>query len=186
MLAIKQSSRLAARSSQAAKRAPLQLCFLRAMHSLHERGRPRLIMATMNPSKRCFATPPPQVKHSDLPVHLYHQYADATMDTMLESLENLLDEVGDPDSEVEYSSGVLTLKLGSKGTYVINKQPPNKQIWLSSPFSGPKRYDYVEEQDDWVYLRDGRSLSDLLNQELSDALGRDVDLGLAGVSSRQS
>ena len=31
-------------------------------------------------------------------------------------------------------SGVLTLKLGSKGTYVINKQPPNKQIWLSSPF----------------------------------------------------
>lgn len=30
-------------------------------------------------------------------------------------------------------SGVLTLKLGDKGTYVINKQPPNKQIWLSSP-----------------------------------------------------
>lgn len=30
-------------------------------------------------------------------------------------------------------SGVLTLKLGLHGTYVINKQPPNKQIWLSSP-----------------------------------------------------
>lgn len=30
-------------------------------------------------------------------------------------------------------SGVLTLDLGDKGTYVINKQPPNKQIWLSSP-----------------------------------------------------
>lgn len=30
-------------------------------------------------------------------------------------------------------SGVLTVKLGDKGTYVINKQPPNKQIWLSSP-----------------------------------------------------
>ena len=27
------------------------------------------------------------------------------------------------------------------GTYVINKQTPNKQIWLSSPISGPKRYD---------------------------------------------
>jgi hypothetical protein len=33
-------------------------------------------------------------------------------------------------------SGVLTLSLGDRGTYVINKQPPNKQIWLSSP----KRY----------------------------------------------
>lgn len=30
-------------------------------------------------------------------------------------------------------SGVLTVKLGDKGTYVVNKQPPNKQIWLSSP-----------------------------------------------------
>jgi frataxin len=27
----------------------------------------------------------------------------------------------------------LTVKLGDKGTYVVNKQPPNKQIWLSSP-----------------------------------------------------
>lgn len=30
-------------------------------------------------------------------------------------------------------SGVLTVKLGQKGTFVINKQTPNRQIWLSSP-----------------------------------------------------
>ncbi|KAK2547811.1 Frataxin-like protein [Acropora cervicornis] len=31
-------------------------------------------------------------------------------------------------------SGVLTVNLGAgRGTYVINKQSPNKQIWLSSP-----------------------------------------------------
>ena len=30
-------------------------------------------------------------------------------------------------------SGVLTVKVGDHGTYVINKQTPNKQIWLSSP-----------------------------------------------------
>lgn len=28
---------------------------------------------------------------------------------------------------------VLTLKLGALGTYVLNKQTPNRQIWLSSP-----------------------------------------------------
>jgi frataxin len=60
---------------------------------------------------------------------------------------------------------------------VINKQPPNKQIWLSSPISGPKRYDYVvlsEGQDSkegtgagaWVYLRDGSTLADLLQIEV--------------------
>ncbi|KAI9057182.1 Frataxin [Trametes sanguinea] len=108
------------------------------------------------------------------------------MDQMLESLENLLDEVGDPEYEVEYSSGVLTLKLGNHGTYVINKQPPNKQIWLSSPFSGPKRFDYLKEQDEWIYTRDGSSLNGLLNQELSNALGRTVDLGLSEVSSQAS
>lgn len=35
--------------------------------------------------------------------------------------------------------GVLTANTGKAGTYVINKQTPNKQIWLSSPISGPKR-----------------------------------------------
>ena len=36
------------------------------------------------------------------------------------------------------------------GTFVINKQTPNKQIWLSSPFSGPKRYAYDAAADQWV------------------------------------
>ena len=30
-------------------------------------------------------------------------------------------------------SGVLTVRLGRHGTYVVNKQAPNRQIWLSSP-----------------------------------------------------
>ncbi|KZT06385.1 Frataxin [Laetiporus sulphureus 93-53] len=104
------------------------------------------------------------------------------MDRMLESLEELLDTVTDPEYEVEYSSGVLTLKLGENRTYVINKQPPNKQIWLSSPISGPKRYDYVESADDWVYDRDGRTMGELLDRELSAAFGREVSLGLTRVS----
>lgn len=29
--------------------------------------------------------------------------------------------------------GVLTVKLGKHGTYVINKQTPNRQMWMSSP-----------------------------------------------------
>ncbi|KAI0824134.1 Frataxin [Trametes gibbosa] len=156
------------------------------MHILSLQQRTRLFAPHVECQRRHLATPPPQVKHSDLPTNQYHQYADATMDAMLESIETLLDDIGDPEYEVEYSSGVMTLKLGSHGTYVINKQPPNKQIWLSSPFSGPKRYDFFPEQDEWVYARDGRSLNDLLKQELSDTLGRKVDLGLTGVSSRGS
>ncbi|KAI0085635.1 hypothetical protein BDY19DRAFT_908857 [Irpex rosettiformis] len=124
-----------------------------------------------NPPGWCWA-------HSDLPINQYHQYSDATMETLLDSLENLLDEEGNPEYEVEYSSGVLTLKLGEHGTYVINKQPPNKQIWLSSPVSGPKRYDYVVKEDEWIYSRDQKSLGSLLNEELSKVFDQNIDLGV--------
>lgn len=74
------------------------------------------------------------------------------------------------------------MKFPPAGTYVINKQPPNKQIWLSSPISGPKRYDYAiwsEDQNSkeetgggsWVYLRDGTTLASLLESELGIDLG---------------
>lgn len=71
----------------------------------------------------------------------------------------------------------MTITHSDKGTYVINKQPPNKQIWLSSPLSGPKRYDWCivgEGQADkagtgqgsWIYGRDGSNLDELILDEL--------------------
>ncbi|KAF7306716.1 Frataxin, mitochondrial [Mycena indigotica] len=128
------------------------------------------------PRHRNLATPPTQLASSTLPIERYHALSDQTMDGLLHSLEELVDSIAIAGYEVEYHSGVLTLQLADHGTYVINKQPPNKQIWLSSPFSGPKRYDYVEQTDSWVYSRDGKSLSDLLNEELSATLRRPVDV----------
>lgn len=48
--------------------------------------------------------------------------------------------------------------------------------------SGPKRYDYVPSTDDWRYSRDGGQMGTLLEQELSRALGRKVELGLDHIS----
>ena len=39
------------------------------------------------------------------------------------------------------------------GTWVINKQTPNQQVWWSSPLSGPRRYEYDEKRERWVYTR---------------------------------
>ncbi|KAI0457290.1 mitochondrial chaperone Frataxin [Xylaria acuta] len=104
----------------------------------------------------------------------YHELADEYIDGLLAEYEKMQDNRTDID--VEYSAGVMNLTINDIGTYVINKQPPNKQIWLSSPSSGPKRYDWVvisegqdQKQDtaraDWIYLRDGSSLSELLREE---------------------
>ncbi|GAA6049922.1 hypothetical protein JCM3770_007051 [Rhodotorula araucariae] len=102
----------------------------------------------------------------------YHDVANTAMDHLTDYLENKLEDLDLAGLDVEYSTsmcgkaGVLTVKLGVKGTYVINKQPPNKQIWLSSPVSGPKRYDYDPAHRVWFSARDGDLMHDLLNREL--------------------
>ncbi|KAG8958722.1 Mitochondrial chaperone Frataxin [Tulasnella sp. 419] len=120
---------------------------------------------------------------TDIPASRYHDLADETMEHLLTSLEEIV-EAPDADEswEVDYSSGVLTLRLGEHGTYVINKQPPNKQIWLSSPTSGPKRFDYTEssprEKPEWFYSRDGKTLKTLMEEELATILGKPVHLDM--------
>lgn len=97
----------------------------------------------------------------------YNKISNEYLETMSEEIEALSEET--PDIDIELTQGVLTLTLPPNGTYVINRQPPNKQIWLSSPISGPKRYDLIGGR--WVTLRDGSSLTDLLEEEISQALG---------------
>ncbi|KAK8038913.1 frataxin [Apiospora rasikravindrae] len=105
----------------------------------------------------------------------YHELSDAYLDRLLVHLEDRQDTSDDID--VEYSSGVMNIRT-KQGDYVLNKQPPNKQIWLSSPLTGPKRYDWVVVSEDqsskqdtavgaWVYLRDGSSLTELLRNEIN-------------------
>ncbi|WWC66005.1 iron donor protein CyaY [Kwoniella dejecticola CBS 10117] len=85
----------------------------------------------------------------------YEQVSNRDMDILHENLEIYVEEFGPDDWEVEYSSGVMTLSLPPNGTYVINKQPPNLQIWMSSPFSGPSRFDYKTGKG-WVHHRDDK------------------------------
>jgi len=128
--------------------------------------------------QRWYSVPQLQENVSILSSAEYHALSDETMETLLGVLEVLVDSGPDPNFEVEYSSGVLTLNLGEHGTYVVNKQPPNKQIWLSSPLSGPKRYDFDPESGTWTYSRDKTSLGQLLEEELSKPFGEPVKLGL--------
>uniref|UniRef100_A0A915I0E2 ferroxidase n=1 Tax=Romanomermis culicivorax TaxID=13658 RepID=A0A915I0E2_ROMCU len=112
----------------------------------------------------------------------YHRLADETLESLCDYFEKLSDKYGKSsnlDIDVAHSMGVLTVSLvGSNGgIFVINKQTPNKQIWLSSPFSGPKRYDFCSGK--WLYSHDGSCLHDLLTKEISEVF-RDgkVDFGV--------
>ncbi|CAA9960094.1 arabinogalactan endo-beta-galactosidase [Pyrenophora teres f. maculata] len=113
-------------------------------------------------------------KPTELSIEEFHERADHYLGELLQRLEEAQEK--DPGIEVDYSAGVLEV-TSQQNTFVLNKQPPNKQIWLSSPISGPKRFDWVVAQEgmdfkegggvgDWVYMRDGSSLTEIIRKEL--------------------
>jgi len=100
----------------------------------------------------------------------------------LESLNDRFDEIIEDNEKLSggdstLADGVLTVKLAQFGIYVINKQTPNKQIWLSSPVSGPARYDMVSSEEEvgcWVYKHTGETLHSLLDREIGEIVGEDA------------
>ena len=100
-----------------------------------------------------------------------------------ETLELIQDELADlesdlNDADISLSQGVLNINLGSVGTWVINKQTPNRQIWWSSPISGPRRYEYHPDPSGkapllsvWKNSKDGTSLLEALQKEMLKATG---------------
>ncbi|KAK9474310.1 uncharacterized protein V1510DRAFT_411887 [Dipodascopsis tothii] len=146
-------------ASAAAGRRPLRPDALPAMRTTGRAWPGRL------GAVRAYAGPP-GASAEDILVREYHAVADETMEAILLACEDLAESF--PEIDVELAQGVLNLEVPGVGIYVINKQPPNRQIWLSSPLSGPKRYDYVDGK--WTYGRDGSTLGDLLRAETSEAL----------------
>lgn len=111
----------------------------------------------------------------------YDEKAEEFFDNLLEHLENIMDKSELKGFDVEYSNGVLTLVLGELGTYVINKQSSNKQIWSSSPVSGPRKYVYNPKENQWECLKDAkddelRIFEKRLSKELSKLLKKSIEI----------
>nr|XP_031857978.1 iron donor protein CyaY [Kwoniella shandongensis]KAA5525050.1 iron donor protein CyaY [Kwoniella shandongensis] len=120
-------------------------------------------------SSRVCAAPLPPTSEQTITHEEYEEVSEEDMDKLHENLEILCEQYGPDDWEVEYSSGVMTLILPPHGTYVINKQPPNLQIWMSSPLSGPSRFEYVDGK--WTHHRKSEvTLGTLLEDELRTLL----------------
>jgi frataxin len=102
----------------------------------------------------------------------YHRVADGTLRAIQDAIDEAFEGYDDAGNggaapteyELNVASGVMTLSLPGRGTWVLNKQTPNRQIWWSSPLSGPKRFEYIEGA--WCSTKDGLTLGPLLVQEL--------------------
>lgn len=142
-------------------------------------GRQCLLDKSARFQKRHHAISTDGRKIEDLIDHISDSQYCQIADNYLEDLSDSLEELGEsyPQIDVELTQGVMSLTVAPGKTYVINKQPPNKQIWLSSPISGPKRYDLIGGK--WITLRDNTALTDLLREELNDELECEVELSVS-------
>ena len=103
----------------------------------------------------------------------YHGVAEAFIEDVSDACDALLD-AHECVQDVVMRDGVLEVRVAAQGTFVLNKQAPLHQLWLSSPLSGPHHYDFDTEARRWVSDKDGHDLQAKLERELSQVIGTAV------------
>jgi CyaY protein len=85
-----------------------------------------------------------------------------------ETLNHIADRIEEQDVnyevDIDFDGDILNLET-KHGMYVINKQSAAKELWLSSPISGPKHFAYDNEALKWI-TKDRIDLYDILSKEL--------------------
>ncbi|MDR3438000.1 iron donor protein CyaY [Telmatospirillum sp.] len=101
----------------------------------------------------------------------FHIIAGKTIDALAEAIDA---ELGD-DLDVEIEGEILTLDLADGGQYIVNKNAPLRQIWLSSPQSGAWHFAWDSEDECWRSTRGAPiDLTDLLADELEAVTGTHI------------
>lgn len=90
-------------------------------------------------------------------------------------LDGIVQDIEDQDPEgeidIDLNDGILTL-ITDRGIFVINKQSAAKEIWLSSPVTGPYHFVYI---DGLWKSRNGSELFGILTNELNIKFSREYD-----------
>lgn len=101
-----------------------------------------------------------------------------TLERYSKEVEKTLNYINDYLEEKEldifdnivFSDGVLKITLAKNKNFVLNIQRPNLQLWLSSPISGPQRFEFDLNSQTWKNNRNTQDLLEILNKELNDIL----------------
>jgi frataxin len=92
------------------------------------------------------------------------------VETILNNIFEQIDEKEYEFVDTNLAAGVLAISFNKKKNYVINIQRPNLQVWLSSPISGPQRFEFDIDKNKWINIRNNKSILEILNDEFNTIL----------------
>ena len=101
----------------------------------------------------------------------FHRAADHTLQGITEVMEDYADDNATLEMDVDLAGDVLNVALGARGHFVLNKQSPNQQIWMSSPVCGPQRYDFRADTLSWHCRRENKDLLTMLADDFEALTG---------------
>ena len=96
---------------------------------------------------------------------IFETIAEKTLNILLDRIDDVLGDAFD----VDLNGGILNIELENGAQYVINKNAPNYEIWMSSPLSGASHYYLDDDLETWVDTRSGEKFFEKLAQELSQS-----------------
>jgi CyaY protein len=82
------------------------------------------------------------------------------VDAMLARIEDALDACG-LDLEFETVAGILTIEFEDGSKVIVNRQTPNREIWVAAKSGG---FHFKRSGDEWTDTRGGKPLAALLEQ----------------------
>ena len=89
------------------------------------------------------------------------------VDGMLLAIERALEASG-LDLEFETTNGILEIEFPSGTKVIINRQAPNREIWVAARSGG---FHFRSQGDLWIDTRSGKSLLELLDDVVSQQAG---------------
>ncbi len=92
----------------------------------------------------------------------FHQRVDA----ILSSIEAVMDDV-ETDIDAELNGGILTLTFENDSKVIVNRQTPNREIWVAAK-SGGFHFRFDRNASAWVNTRSGEALAALLTRVVSE------------------
>ena len=91
------------------------------------------------------------------------------VDAVLATIESAIDAYdGDADIDSELTAGILTLTLDDRSKIIINRQTPNREIWVAAKSGG---YHFRLQPAGWQDTRSSKMLDALLTEVIAQQCG---------------